>query len=81
MNFTRLHTFFFVDKMLRWMIPNEHPGQNRALYYNATKTFADGKVTNNFYTDYYIHPIERVAYLIKVQHAIISHFGSVLFVI
>jgi hypothetical protein len=61
------------------MIPDDHPGQNRELCYNVTKTLADGKIANHFYTDFYTYPIERVMYTLKGKDAIISDTGVVWF--
>ena len=79
MNSTRLHSFFFIEKGLRWMIPDDHPGQNRGLCYNVTKTVGKGTANNDIYTTFYSYPIERVMYLLKGNKAIISDNGAVWF--
>ena len=79
MNSTRLHSFFFLEKGLRWMIPDDHPGQNRGLCYNVTKTVGKGTANNDIYTTFYTHPIERVMYLLKGKNAIVNDIGTVWF--
>lgn len=79
MNSTRLHSFFFLEKGLRWMFPDDHPGQSRERCYNVTRALGEGKATNTFYTDFYKYPIERVMYLLKGKNAFISDKGTVWF--
>lgn len=61
----------------RWMVHPDHPGQDRKLCMNLTRTLGLGYVSNTFYDRY--ASIIRTSYLIHGQNALIDHSGAVLF--
>jgi hypothetical protein len=61
------------DKSLRWTIPEDHPGQDRPLCLNLTKTLSSGRSTPAFYDS--LKASRRLFYTITVRNALIHPTG------
>lgn len=64
------------EKNLRWMIPDNHVGQNRTLCVGLTKLLGHGNVVA-LYEQYKI--IKTISYLITGSNALIHSTGQVMF--
>jgi hypothetical protein len=59
----------------RWMIPLDHPGQNRMLCYNLTQKLGEGKTISIF--ESYKAIIAKAAYTVHAKKAIIYNTGAI----
>lgn len=65
------------DTKERWMVAPDHPGQNRKLCINLTRTIGLGHISNRFYEQY--EEIGRASYLLEGRNALVDHSGAVMF--
>jgi hypothetical protein len=63
------------DTKPRWMIPDDHPGQNRSLCMNLTRQLGEGK-TMSIYESYKAI-IAKAAYTVHANNAIVYPTGAI----
>ena len=59
----------------RWVIPSDHPGQDRIKFMNLAAEISNGRVLQ-LYQDYKTD-LQSASYLIKARHAVVHPSGSV----